>query len=183
VGFNRTGTKSLRVALRTLGYQIANLKRDAMHALMVDASRGDFSGAIETAAAFDGFADWPWPLIYRELDAAYPGSQFILTTRQTPQSWFSSLCRHAQQTGPTDRRRIAYGFANPWDDEAHHIRLYERHIREVEQFFRGRENQFLRVSWDSGDGWDALCGFLGHSVPGQEFPHFNSSAERGTDSG
>ena len=89
VGFHKTGTKSLARALEILGYRVTgpNGARDpriAERALPM---------ALDIASRFDAFNDNPWSVLFRELDAAFPGSRFILTLR-APDSWIDSVVRH-----------------------------------------------------------------------------------------
>lgn len=49
--------------------------------------------ALELARQFDAFGDNPWAVLYRELDTTFPGSKFILTTRD-PDKWYASACKY-----------------------------------------------------------------------------------------
>lgn len=169
IGFNKTGTKSLGKAMRMLDYRTISF--DA--ALTEKVGRGEIDGALEAARDFDGFEDWPWPLIYKELDQAFPGSKFVLTMRKDARTWLGSLIRHAERTGPTIFREIAYGHASPQHSAAHHIRLYEQHAVDVMAHFRGRPDQLRVLCWERGNGWPELCDFLGRPAPPQPFPHEN----------
>ena len=171
IGLNKTGTKSLGGALRALGYSTVSYRSELMRAI----GRGDPGPALAVAAEFDGFEDWPWPLIYKELDRAFPGSKFVLTMRRDAPTWLVSLTRHAERTGPTVSRQIAYGHALLWDDPADHIQVYERHAREVIEHFAGREDQLRVLCWERGDGWEELCGFLGRPAPAEPFPNTNTT--------
>ncbi len=147
-----------------------------MHKEAFDAVlRRDYARLIQIMSAFDSFEDWPWPLVYREIDRAFPGSRFILTMRSSPDVWYDSLCRLAEMVGPTEYRKIVYGHAMPQGHKSDYIAVYERHNEEVQEYFSSRPGQLLVVSWDKGDGWDELCGFLGLQRPGVPFPHVNRS--------
>jgi hypothetical protein len=169
IGFNKTGTKSLGKAMRLLGYRTTSFDGP----LTEQVGRGEVDAALRVARDFDGFEDWPWPLIYKELDRVFPGSKFILTMRRDARTWLNSLMRHAERTGPTIFREIAYGYASPQHREAHHIGLYERHAAEVMAHFRDRPGQLRVLCWERGDGWPELCDFLGRPRPEQPFPHEN----------
>lgn len=169
IGLNKTGTKTLGAALHALGYRTASFRGDLMDAF----DRGAYGPILATARDFDGFEDWPWPLLYRELDEAFPNSKFVLTLRDNPDTWFDSLSAHAKRTGPTAFRKIAYGYADPWENAEHHRCFYARHAADVKSHFKGRSDQLLCVSWESGDGWPELCRFLGLPVPDVSFPHMN----------
>jgi Sulfotransferase domain len=110
IGLNKTGTKTLSGALRQLGHRVPSFRADLMEAFG-EARSGP---AIAVAEHYDGFEDWPWLLLYKELDWAFPGSKFILTTRLDTAAWFESLCKHSTRTGETTFRNIAYRYVNRW---------------------------------------------------------------------
>jgi len=171
IGMNKTGTKTLGSCFTVLGLRNRSYAAD----LLLSYSTGDFSAIFEVSDRFDSFEDWPWPLLYKEFDARYPEALFILTLRKDPETWFESLCKHADRTGPTDARKIVYGHAMPRDYKEEHLRIYNRHNKEVEDYFRGRPHKLLKICWEDGDGWPEICAFLGLPVPGLPFPHENQA--------
>ena len=174
IGLNKTGTKTLGECFRVLGFK--NKSFDP--GLMQSYAKGDYQAILEACDPFDSFEDWPYPLVYREFDLHYSEAKFILTLRKDPETWFLSLCRHAEMTGPTEARKIAYGYEMPMDHREHHIAAYQRHEREVLEYFRNRPGKLLVVSWEKGDGWKEICGFLGiPEIPRIPFPHKNRSAK------
>ena len=169
IGFHRTGTKSLAAALKHLGYRVTgpNGARDpaiAKHALAL---------ALGLAGEFDALNDNPTPLLYRELDAAFPGSRFILTTRSTD-AWLASAVRYFG-ADETPMREWIYGHGSPLGFEAVYRQRYEAHNAEVVSYFQGRSD-LLMLDFERGDGWQELCAFLGEAVPGAAFPHVNRTA-------
>ena len=89
VGFQKTGTSSLRDALRTLGYRVG----DNNHQVLWPYLHGNMGRVLRKLQQFDAVEDNPWPLMYKDLDALVPGSKFILTVRD-PERWFESVARH-----------------------------------------------------------------------------------------
>ncbi|HGG61197.1 MAG TPA: hypothetical protein ENK26_14995 [Gammaproteobacteria bacterium] len=174
IGLNKTGTTTLGDCGRILGYRATGCHRS----LLVDVVRhNDFSGVEKVIASYDLFEDWPWPVIYRELDKRYPGSKFILTTRSSPEVWLRSLKKHALRTPPFKHcRKLAYGYSFPHGKEQAHIDQYLRHNAEVRDYFAGREGDFLEICWENGDGWEKLCPFLGKEIPDVPVPHSNRGA-------
>lgn len=77
VGLNKTGTSTLGVCLRHWGFRHTSVSKEAF-ALW---RSGGAAALKREVRRFDSFEDWPWALMYREIDAAYPGSKFILTRR------------------------------------------------------------------------------------------------------
>lgn len=171
IGLNRTGTTTLGLCLQHLGYHHTSVHEDAF-ACYRD---GNMDKLLEIVSGYDSFEDWPWPLVYREIDRAFPDSKFILTGRISADIWLNSISRLARLTGPTEYRRLVYGHAMPDGHESEYLDYYHRHNREVEEYFRDRPDKLLVVSWDSGNGWDELCEFIGCAVPDLPFPHVNRS--------
>ncbi|MGF1572832.1 MAG: sulfotransferase [Sumerlaeia bacterium] len=169
VGLNKTGTTTLGQCLKFWGNTHCSWSTPAFE-LWRDNKHAEL---IEFARNYTSFEDWPWPLIYRELDEAFPGSKFILTRRSTPEVWFESLCLHAERTGPTEFRRVIYGYAMPHEHAEHHIHIYLKHNQAVRDYFAPRPQDFLEVCWEEGDEWSGLAKFLGKKIPNRLFPHAN----------
>jgi hypothetical protein len=171
IGLNKTGTKTLGSCFNIFG--LKNKSYDL--SLLVEYSQGNIDSVFQVSDAFDSFEDWPWPLLYKEFDKRYPYAKFVLTVRKDPDTWFNSLCRHADRTGPTHAREIVYHHSMPHLFREEHIQIYNRHIQEVLIYFRGRENKLLTLCWENGDRWERLAGFLGLPVPDVSFPHENQA--------
>jgi hypothetical protein len=135
--------------------------------------------AIATATAFDAFQDNPWPLVYREMDSAFPGSKFVLTVRET-NDWYESVARHFGGQS-TAMRQWIYGVGDPIGNEGIYRDRYERHNREVGEYFAQRPEDLLVLRVTEGDGWEAICSFLGLPEPSEPFPHVNARGERRLD--
>ena len=174
IGFHKTGTTSLKMALTELGYRVTGPfgRRDRNIGETVE------DQAREIAARFDAFQDNPWPVIYRFLDREYPGSKFILTMRPS-EKWIASVVDHFGKSAPPMREWIyGPGMGNPTGNESVYIERYERHNREVLDYFKDRPEDFIVFDISAGDGWEKICTFLGHSVPATPFPWKNSKAMR-----
>lgn len=174
IGLNKTGTTTLKACLERLGYRV----KGPDLGLLKCVDRGELDPVFEVADAYDGFQDWPWPLVYEEMDKRYEESKFILTRRESSDVWFESLKKHSIKKGPTEYREIAYGYEMPEGQKEHHVDIYERHNEEVRAYFDGREDALLEVCWEEGDGWEVLCDFLGHEVPAANLPHEKQSPNR-----
>jgi hypothetical protein len=169
IGLNKTGTKTLGVCLNQLGYAHKSVDRPAFELF----KKGDINGLFNIIDKYDSFEDWPWPLIYKEVDEKYPDSKFILTIRKTPESWFKSLCRHADYTGPTEFRKHIYGYEMPRKHKQHHLDFYDKHVKDVTDYFKSQPEKLLIVCWENGDGWEKLSSFLGFDCPNVPLPHTN----------
>lgn len=173
IGWARTGTTTLGTCFQILGYN--HQSQDL--SLVPDLGRGDLSRIMALAAKKETFEDWPWIILYQQLDEAFPGSRFVLTRRKT-EAWLRSYTNLLATQGAasaelTEARRILYGLPFPNVTEAQLIERYERHNAEVEQHFRARPGDLLAVDWEAGSGWAELCAFLGRPVPAKPFPHAN----------
>lgn len=174
LGYSKTGTTTLRECFREFGLPFIGFEVELTRQVV----RGDPGPALAALAANEAAANWPWPLIYREIDTAYPGSRFILTVRRDPHTWLKSLVSQAKKKPRGEYREWVYGHGNPVGHEAELIARYERHNEAVRRHFADRPGQLLEVCWETGSGWRELCDFLGRPIPATPFPCANPSAPR-----
>jgi hypothetical protein len=177
IGLNKTGTTTLGTCLERLGYDHVSCRAD----LLADWRAGRKDTVFAVTDAHQSFEDWPWPLMYRDLSARYgTDAKFILTLRRSPEVWLRSLKMHAlQRTSVRGHcRKLAYGYSYPHHAEAEHLEIYRRHQADVMEFFEtaGASAQLRVLCWETGDGWDALCDFLGHDRVDWPFPHDRRAA-------
>jgi len=174
IGFHKTGTSSLMKALRILGYRSNKVELGVFNnPHIAQEVYGIVAALVEQ---YDAFGDNPWPIIYQELDQKYPNSKFILTLRST-QSWVASMVKYFGAT-TTPMREWIYGAGNPAGNEAIYAARFERHNRDVLEYFRGRPDDLLVMNFAEGDGWESLCRFLGKEIPAVPFPHVNKAGVR-----
>lgn len=189
LGLSRTGTTSLTLALRTLGYNVRHdLNGGGDVDFLLDVFKGKFQWKQFDRSA--GALDIPISIYYREFDAQYPGSKFILTIRDK-ESWLES-CEHliahltkhirtdwpnrkdwhmVHMDGPSLVRLMTYGRA--FFDREQFSRTYDKHYQEVTEYFKDKPNQFLIMNICNGEGWEKLCPFMGKPIPKASFPHVN----------
>lgn len=163
IGLPKTGTSSIAKALEILGYSVV---------------RADLSMTqIEHA---DAATHEPVHERFAELDKRFPGSKFIWTVRK-PDDWLRSLKSH--QRWCELERRSGRVFQQDWllatppneisDEEM--LSLARDHAERVEDYFRGREGDILKIDVSGGAArWDGLCAFLDRPVPGKPFPFKNA---------
>ena len=169
VGFQKTGTSSLREALKILGYHV----KDTSSRPLIPILRGDFDRVLRMLRNYDAVEDTPWYMIYKELDQRIPGSKFILTLRDE-ESWFQSVSRHTGFLRSASHEWIyGRGMGLPKDHKENTVSIYSSHNAGVREYFRDRPGDLLTVDFTKGDGWEQLCEFLGREVPGADFPHAN----------
>ena len=168
VGWHRTGTTSLHVALQQLGYRVLGFDRELSKQVMY----GDESAALVRAQGFDALRDFPWTLLYRSLDNETSDLLPILTNRDTD-SWLDSYSSH-HETYPDDSfHRWLYGTTDsPLDNSAVFVRRFEEHQRAVRSYFGSR---LLEFNIFRGSGWEELASFVGIEPPGSAFPSEKSA--------
>lgn len=174
IGFHKTGTTSLGIALEQLGYTVCHGARPLRLALgprqMIDILRhGPVDPILDVAGRYEAFEDVPWFALYKELDRRFEGSKFILTTRD-PLRWLDSARRYFGRTTSPLREWI-YGVGSPLGQEQRWLDRYRRHHDDVQAYFRNRPHDLLVVDWERGSGWPELAGFLDRAAPAQPFPH------------
>ncbi|MEN7535945.1 sulfotransferase family protein [Aurantiacibacter flavus] len=174
VGWAKTGTTSLASALRHLGFRHKTQELSFTDAL----DQPGQEPIWECAARHETFEDWPWLLLYREFDQRFPGTRFILTTRD-PQSWLISYRRQLERSDQGEQttrwRRRLYGLPFPDVTDEMLLERYNRHNRDVRAYFADRPDDLLVVNWAAGDGWEKLCSFVDRPVPDIPFPVANAA--------
>ena len=124
--------------------------------------------------SLDGASDNGCTIFYKYLDQRFPGSKFVLTTRDL-ELWLPSIeyITTRDPVGPKDnvqiqRRMLLYETVDFDRDKM--IAAYHRHHADVRRYFRNRPDDLLEMDITKGDGWEKLCPFLGLAVPNVAFP-------------
>lgn len=172
IGLSKTGTTSLAAALEILGYHTKDYPGvETYHP-------GDLSSLdADLLESHDAFTDTPIPSLYPALDAAFPGSKFILTVRDM-EGWLKS-CRKQFTQKLADKQNDAHNrlfvelYGTAVFDEALFRAGYERFVQGVTEYFKDRPGDLLILDVTAGEGWEKLCPFLGKSTPVQPFPKAN----------
>jgi len=172
IGFHKTGTTSLELALKKLGYRVTG----SFGTKDPDIASKVHDLAYAMVDRYDAFEDNPWPILFKELDQKFPGSKFILT-RRPADAWIRSQVKDFAKT-ETPMRRWIYGenAGCPEGNEAIYVERYEQHNRDVLEYFKSRPDDLLLFDLPTAAGWDLLCPFLGHEIPNEPFPHANKAS-------
>jgi hypothetical protein len=158
IGLGRTGTVSFCAALRLLGY-----------------TRIGHNPEFHRLRELEGGADNGVVVFYKYLDFKFPGSKFVLTTRDL-ESWLIS-CQYVSGVYPIKgmdddvpimRRMTIYETVT--FDRDKYIAAYERHYADVRRYFAHRDD-LLEMNIVAGEGWEELCPFLGVEAPNVPFPN------------
>lgn len=192
----RTGTLSLKAALERLGFGPCYHMREVIDhpdhiQLWAAVAGGEAVPWERMLGGYQATVDWPACTFWRELAAAYPTAPVLLSVRD-PGRWYESMLStvyrvstwartasgegvppHMRQLGEMVQALVWEGtFGGRFEDRAHAIDVFERHIDEVR---RGLPAERLLV-YEVGQGWAPLCAFLGVPEPDEPFPHLNDSA-------
>lgn len=185
-GVGRTGTLSLKLALeRLLGapcYHMAEVFGKPEHvSLWLAATRGrppDWHALLRGYAAA---VDWPASAFWPELAEAFPDALVLLSVRDADSWWRSAngTIFPATEHAPSDQWRemidglFASRFTSAIRDREASVAAFERHNADV----RARVPARRLLEWRPGDGWAPICRRLGLPIPGEPFPHVNTTAE------
>lgn len=180
LGLSRTGTLSLTNALNILGISAIHYPHDPR--TFEELTAGHYK--LSVMDRFQAALDISVAPFYPQLDKNFPRSKFILSVREET-DWLRSVERYwACQAGELEKvlsseeRRVSdfvcacvYGCLEYNEDRF--LYAYRTHLRNVLNYFDGRENDLLVIDVCSGEGWEKLCPFLGCEVPGSAFPRSN----------
>ncbi|HMY15309.1 MAG TPA: sulfotransferase [Polyangium sp.] len=191
-GFGRTGTLSLKAALEILGfgpcYHMVEVFKHPGHAEAWSAAADGNVDWEKLLAGYPSTVDWPSTSFWRELTTAYPEAKVILTVRST-ESWvksaqntiFKNISEPVVEDGSprAAQRRMAQrlvrdnDFGGNLEDPEHIGKVFEAHNEEVRRTIAAER----LLVYESGQGWEPLCRFLGVPVPAVEYPKTNSTEE------
>ena len=174
IGFQKTGTSSLGIALDILGYNVCGYNPFRPYANSKDLSSEILlEKCYQLAENHDAFKDTPWPIFYQELDQKYPNSKFILVVRNTS-SWIDSTVRDFGEY-PNAIHQLIYGVSYPKTNESVWIERYEQHNQEVIDYFQNRSDDFLVLNLSQSElFWEKICTFLDLEIPNQPWPRANT---------
>lgn len=177
IGMHKTATTSLHTALKILKFDSAHWK--SAHWAKAIWSEMIAMGKSSTLEQHYALTDLPLPLLYKQLDKAYPGSKFILTVRDE-QKWLRSVEKHwsydynqfraSWDHDPFSHRihKELYGI-NTFN-AAVFLAKYRQHNAEVKDYFKSRPEDLLVMHMDKDEGWAELCSFLNCPVPVISYP-------------
>lgn len=188
-GLGRTGTKSLQTALNRLGFgpchhMVEVFAHPESMVLWIEAGAGrpDWDAIF---ANYGSAVDYPSAAYWRELAAHYPKAKIIHTVRD-PDAWFESTQSTIFAPDGAAARAIASGggladffksfsggFNEKLHDRAFMTEYFRRHTAEVTSTIPPER----LLVYESVQGWEPLCRFLGVAVPDEPYPSENNRAE------
>lgn len=196
LGFSKTATTSLELALQILDYNVCKGHWNAnyyyyMLALYI---HRDYDELFKLINYWDAFADAPWggSDLYRELYQRLPEAKYILTIRDS-EAWyrsfekfitmfdsnletaFDSLYNH-QMFGTAYYFRHVFGIQQLANQRQKIIEHYDSYNQKVIEFFTKNQADFLTIDITKENHWDTLCSFLKVESPELlPFPHMNKA--------
>jgi hypothetical protein len=199
IGANKTGTTSLKSAMKELGYSVGNQSR--AESLLPAWAQRNFHKIVKYCYSAQFFQDIPFslPYTYVALDQAFPRSKYILTIRDNTEQWYNSITKsHANLWGrngnlPTERdlklakynykggvwRSFNLIFNTPKSNlysREDFFKFYENHNKEVIEYFRHRPNDLLILNVAEKGAYRRLCNFLEiEKLESTEFPWKNKT--------
>jgi hypothetical protein len=163
-------------------------RRDGDTAAWHAAVRGRAVDWHELLGGYVASVDWPACAFWHELWDANPDAIVLLSTRDSPQTWWESMQRTiiptlSGQVAPdepaTARRRamvvemMRERFTPEWRDRDAAIAAYERHNEQARLAVPAER----LIEWQPSDGWEPICAALNLPVPRAAFPRENTTAD------
>jgi hypothetical protein len=168
IGLNKTGTRSLHEALQLLGFRSLHWGGPKIRAA-VERAAEEGRPLLDDVEDADAYSDiLALSVNFARLDQQYAGSKFILTVRDLD-GWLDSRRRHVERNverkarGEYEGTFLEVDYAG-WTDE------FVGHAARARSYFADRPDDFLAMDIAGGDGWAALCPFLGVGEPDRPFP-------------
>jgi hypothetical protein len=175
IGLNKTATSSLHQAFTSLGIRSLHFGGPPVRRRIEETARQQ-RPLVDDFPEYDAFSDIVYlSKKFRVLDRQYPGSKFILTTRDMD-SWLDSRRRHVERNielarqGLYDRDFLTVDY-EAWTEE------WREHHEAVFEYFADRAGDFLVMDIPAGDGYEVLCPFLGYPIPDHAFPWSNRGSD------
>ncbi|CAK8680230.1 unnamed protein product [Clavelina lepadiformis] len=201
-GFAKTGTKSLHIAVRELGYEVYDfvenfwyLGKDWNKILTEGGSVDDSKRMYKDV---DATIDDPVFLFWKEIHEAFPDAKIVFTTREED-SWFPSYRKQMEEMEQNTMLRLIFLYsplgqkfgtligkmnevvlATPrsypstfyWKIPVNEMVMRRLYRQHYADVIQNAPKDKLLV-YNLKEGWEPLCKFLNKPVPDKQFPHAN----------
>lgn len=195
IGFNKTGTTSLKNFFDNNNFLTAPVHPFELR--MDHYYTNNYKEIIKLInqkySNFSFFKDVPFscPNFYKSLDEEFKNSKFILTIRDSEDEWYNSLIRFHKKFGDINKvSKFIYvkpgwmiNFLNncygstkesPYDEKILK-NSYLKHIEDVKEYFKDRENDLLIINLKDKDVINKIENFLNVELSYKKMPHINKS--------
>lgn len=205
IGYNKTGSTSLYKALTDLGFNGSNLEKGELLMYdLIHNDIASILFYIKNNPSYEVYKDIPFSVrgVWRYLYEKYPDAKYILSERDTSEQWYNSITsfhrklwnlspnptwdevkeikyryKRYNKTGGMISDYLQYTFGSnklPYDKNKL-ISSYEKHNKEVKEFFKEKEN-FITVNVSNDDDYQRLCKFLNKPISkDSKFPHYKKT--------
>ncbi|WP_420578295.1 sulfotransferase [Ekhidna sp.] len=198
VGRNKTGTTSLAKLFKNLNIPVASQRPAEL--LFDDWKNHDFS-RLTKMVKYGGvvFQDVPFslPNTYQVLYEAYPSSKFILTVRDSPEEWYTSLTSYHSKVFNNGKlpdkqalqnanyvykgwmwKMFSHIYKTP-DHDLYNEKVlknhYSDHNNEIIDFFSDKPGKLLVVNLKDEDAANRISRFLGLKKKIEKIPWENKT--------
>lgn len=182
IGMHKTATSSLHQALKMMQFDSGHWESGRWARAIWNEM--NTLGRSRTLEKHYALSDLPITILYKKLDAAYPGSKFILTIRSDFE-WLQSMENHwSYVRNPFRWEWDVYPFSNVLHkhiygrtdfDATTMLKRYRQHNAEVRSYFKHRPQDLLVLDMSKNHGWSELCQFLNRPIPAVPYPTANKS--------
>lgn len=184
LGYNKTGTRSLSDALKTLGYKSFHTgggTKDNFIDIVYENLKNN-EHILTGFEQYDCFMDWPIyePSVFTHIIDEYPDAKYISLTR--------NLDGYVNSVLSDKIKRLSDGIYDSWNwlgvgeiDVFENYPQYQKDWIKDKTMFKHISNlrwldkkkiDYLEMNiCDDKDGWEILCKFLNKKIPAQRFPH------------
>lgn len=194
IGFNKTGTTSIEIALKEMGYILGDEVKGQKQ--MRKVIKNDFTWIEDLTKSAEAFQDIPFslPNVYKELYRHHPNAKFILSVRDSSEQWFNSIYTFHkkvlfEETEPSKEKIkndkhiypghlqefIDYCFDGVVYEKDYYEAKYNQHIKNVNAFFQMNKGELLTVNVSKSEDYIKLCEFLGQKPKRKGFPWENKT--------
>ena len=196
IGYNKTGTTTIKEELIRFGFVMGD-QRAAERLYPKICFENQWDLLREYCGSAQAFQDVPFSVagVFPYLDEWFPNSKFILTVRDTPEQWYSSLLRfHTKKFGrdgkcPTGDdlmkaeyiskgwmyniiRRFGTSHDRPYQPDVM-MANYSQHINDARLYFSDRDSDFIEINVAIPEDYQRLCNFLNVKPSRSAFLHAN----------
>jgi len=170
VGLNKTGTTSLEVALRALGYaSVFNDSPKIFKKMTRWFKNKNVRSILNRMENCDNMGDHPFPWIVDEIlnDERFSDDLLIATTRANFDEWFDSLCWHAKRKKYKGSAVVWYGLLPVPENREHFQKIFHEHYEKLEKL----GIPILVIDDLDFEKLGSLIGLSGTMIPDVKFPH------------
>lgn len=171
ISFPKNGTSSFITIMRKLGFKTKHWDKNICDLFI----KKKYKKIFEIVNKNDVFADFPWPMLYKELQFNF-NAKFILFERPE-EEWINSCLKYFRSEkkelfGGNKIRKIVFSSEFPKGNEKEYINSYKKHNFYAKNFFKKNKN-FLSIKLGDSKDWEDACKFL--RISQVKFPKLNES--------